>query len=53
MGWVEWIFESFLWKSRFIVLTAVVASLVPSFILFFIATADVFALVLKVEGSCS
>ena len=48
MGWVEWIFESFLWKIRLIVLTAVVASLVSSFILFFFATADVLALVLKV-----
>lgn len=35
MGWVEWIIESFLWKSRIIVLTAGVASLVSSFILYF------------------
>jgi len=47
MGWLERVFENFLWKSRFIVLTAVVASLVSSFILFFMATADVFALVVK------
>ena len=44
---LELIFESFLWKSRFIVLLAVISSLVSSFILFFIATADVFALVWK------
>ena len=47
MGWMERAFEAFLWKSRFIVLTAVVASLVSAFILFFMATADVFAWVAK------
>lgn len=47
MGWMERVFENFLWKSRFIVLTAVVASLISSFILFFMATADVFSLVVK------
>jgi uncharacterized membrane protein YqhA len=47
MRWLERVFETFLWKSRFIVLTAVAASLVSSFILFFMATADVFSLVVK------
>ncbi|HEY4485705.1 MAG TPA: YqhA family protein [Nitrospiria bacterium] len=41
---LELIFESFLWKSRFMVLLAVISSLLSSFILFLIATADVFAL---------
>lgn len=48
MSWIERVFESFLWRSRFIVLTAVVSSLMASFILFFIATGDVFSLVIKV-----
>ena len=47
MGWLERIFETFLWKSRFIVVTAVVSSLVSAFILFFMATADVFTLAVK------
>ena len=38
MGQIERIFENFLWKSRFIVLTAVLSSLVSAFILFFMAT---------------
>jgi uncharacterized membrane protein YqhA len=47
MGRLERIFETFLWKSRFIVVTAVVSSLVSAFILFFMATADVFTLAVK------
>lgn len=47
MGQIERIFENFLWKSRFIVLTAVLSSLVSAFILFFMATIDVFTLVVK------
>lgn len=42
----EWIFEGSLWRSRFIVLPAVVASLVSSVILFLWATADVARLAL-------
>jgi uncharacterized membrane protein YqhA len=41
-------FESFLWRSRYIVLTAVVASLVSAVLLFVIATLDVFFLVVWV-----
>ncbi len=48
MGRIERLFESFLWKSRFIVLTAVIASLVSAFILFFVATGEVFGLLVKV-----
>jgi uncharacterized membrane protein YqhA len=41
-------FEKFLWNSRFIVLLAVVASMISSVILFVIATFDVFELIGKV-----
>lgn len=47
MGWLERVFETFLWKSRYIVVTAVISSLVSAFILFFMATGDVFTLVVK------
>jgi len=45
---VEHGFEKFLWNSRFIVLLAVVASMISSVILFAIATFDVFELIGKV-----
>lgn len=44
---IEKLFETLLWRSRFIVILAVVASLVSSFILFVIATIDVGWLVVK------
>ncbi|MBI3995483.1 MAG: YqhA family protein [Nitrospirae bacterium] len=44
---LEHLFESFLWRSRFIVILAVVASLIAAVILFLIATADVLTLVGK------
>ena len=44
---MEILFEGFLWRSRFIVLLAVVASLVSSVILFMIATVDVGHLVIN------
>jgi len=44
---VERWFEGGLWRSRFIVLLAVIASLVSSIVLFLIATADVLGLVVK------
>lgn len=50
MKTVERLFEGFLWQSRFIVLLAVVASLVSSVILFVIATIDVGSLVVKTVG---
>jgi len=40
-------FEKILWNSRFIVILAVLASLVSSLILFFIATADVVSVAVK------
>ncbi|MBI3622077.1 MAG: YqhA family protein [Nitrospirae bacterium] len=46
--YIEHLFESFLWRSRYIVLTAVVASLISAVILFTIATLDVFSLIVSV-----
>jgi len=45
---IEQGFEKFLWNSRFIVILAVVASMISSVILFVIATFDVFELIAKV-----
>jgi uncharacterized membrane protein YqhA len=45
---VEQGFEKFLWNSRFIVILAVVASMISSVILFVVATFDVFELIGKV-----
>jgi uncharacterized membrane protein YqhA len=49
----ERIFEGVLWRSRFIVLLAVVSSLVSAVILFLIATVDVANLVVKAVGYAS
>ena len=45
---IEQGFEKFLWNSRFIVILAVVASMISSVILFVVATVDVFELIGKV-----
>lgn len=45
MKWLEMIFEGALWRSRYVVLFAVVASLAAAFVIFFMATVDVFYLV--------
>lgn len=45
---IEQGFEKFLWNSRFIVLLAVVSSMISSVILFVVATVDVFGLINKV-----
>ncbi len=45
---IESAFEKFLWNSRFIVLLAVVSSMISSVILFVVATVDVFELINKV-----
>jgi uncharacterized membrane protein YqhA len=45
---IEKTFEKFLWNSRFIVISAVVASMISSIILFVVATFDVFELIGKV-----
>jgi uncharacterized membrane protein YqhA len=47
---LEQLFENFLWRSRFIVILAVIASLASSVILFVIATLDVGKLVVKTVG---
>ncbi|MEK7814007.1 MAG: YqhA family protein [Candidatus Desantisbacteria bacterium] len=48
MKWIEKLFESVLWNSRFVVLMAVVASMVSAIILFLIATWDVGILTIHV-----
>ncbi len=45
MKQIEYIFEGFLWNSRLIVLIAVLASLLVSFAVFFMATSDVWYMV--------
>lgn len=45
---IEHAFEKFLWNSRFIVLLAVISSMISSVILFLVATIDVFELINKV-----
>jgi uncharacterized membrane protein YqhA len=44
MGWLERIFEGILWNSRFMVLTAVVGSLLAGIAIFYMATVDVVSL---------
>jgi len=44
-GWIEHIFESILWQSRFLVLLAVIPSLMGALVLFIIATMDIFKVV--------
>lgn len=39
---IEYYFEQFLWKSRFLVLIAVVSSLIGSLVLFIVGTLDIF-----------
>jgi len=45
---IELGFEKFLWNSRFVVLLAVISSMISSMILFVVATFDVFELIHKV-----
>ncbi len=45
MKYLEWLFEGSLWNSRFVILTAVVGSLLAGFAIFFMATVDVVLLV--------
>jgi uncharacterized membrane protein YqhA len=44
MKFIETIFEGSLWNSRFVILAAVVGSLVAGFVIFYMATVDVFFL---------
>ena len=43
---IETIFENFLWSSRFLVLFAVISSLLASLILFLIGTFDIVKLII-------
>jgi len=42
---LEAIFEFILWESRFVVLFAVIASMITSFAMFYLATVDAYYLV--------
>ncbi len=44
---IEMIFEEFMWKSRFLVIIAVIASLIASFFLFLIGVYEIFYPVIK------
>lgn len=44
MKFIEALFEGSLWNSRFVILTAVVGSLVAGFVIFYMATVDVYFL---------
>jgi len=44
MKFIESLFEGSLWNSRFVILTAVVGSLVAGFVIFYMATVDVYFL---------
>jgi uncharacterized membrane protein YqhA len=44
MKFLETLFEGTLWNSRFVILAAVVGSLVAGFVIFYMATVDVFFL---------
>lgn len=44
MKFIESIFEGSLWNSRFVILSAVVGSLVAGFVIFYMATVDVYFL---------
>lgn len=45
MGFLEKLFESTLWNSRFVILVAVVGSLLAGFTIFYMATVDVIFLI--------
>lgn len=47
MGLIERIFERFLWSSRWIVLIAVLSSLLLSIFIFYLATADIVGMVVN------
>ncbi len=49
---IETIFENFLWSSRFLVLFAVISSLLASLILFVIGTFDVIKLIIDMVNAC-
>ncbi|HUW49522.1 MAG TPA: YqhA family protein [Sulfuricella sp.] len=45
MKWLELLFEGVLWRSRYVILFAVVASMAAGFAIFYMATVDVYYLV--------
>lgn len=41
-GWVEYIFEKVLWQTRYVVIAAVICSIVSAIVLFFIGSAEIY-----------
>ena len=50
---IEKLFENMLWNSRFVVLVAVIASLLTAFAMFYMASVDVYYLVLHLSDYVS
>ncbi|MGE5027399.1 MAG: YqhA family protein [Betaproteobacteria bacterium] len=48
MKWLELVFEGTLWRSRYIVLFAVIASMAAGFAIFYMATVDVYYLIVHI-----
>lgn len=53
MNLLERLFEGGLWKSRYVVLSAVISSLAAAFAMFFIATVDAFYTISHLSGYAS
>ncbi|MDP1994509.1 MAG: YqhA family protein [Ignavibacteria bacterium] len=47
MKFIELLFENLLWKSRWLIIVAVLSSLLLSVFVFYIATADIFSLIIS------
>ena len=48
LKWMELVFEGALWRSRYVILFAVIASMAAGFGVFYMATVDVYYLVVHV-----
>ena len=49
MNFIEMLFEGALWRSRYVILFAVIASLAAGFAIFYMATVDVYYLVMHIS----
>ena len=41
-GWIEYIFEKLLWQTRYVVIAAVICSIISAIVLFFIGSAEIY-----------
>lgn len=48
MKWLERLFEGALWRSRYVILFAVIASMAAGFAIFYMATVDVYYLIVHI-----